>query len=761
MRRSSQDSHLNLRTVVLALATALSLVGSAGAVTTNWIAFNDHNPTTPPGSSAVDWNTAPNVTTYNMLGVGPNPPQPTAGPLTNFITGEELTAHVVVTANGVPDYFGAISYPNPGTLASNLFFRKVDLGNANSAIGCRHQGGNVPDTGTMITFTNLDPTKLYVFRATAVRGNNYLDRWTTASLVGAVSFTDAHSAGVFTGTGSLTNGQATWNSGENRAVGAVVGWDDIQPSAEGTFSITCRQNADNPLPNGMPPQLNNYGYAFCGFMLAETGEPSPLGITVQPPALTQVEQFRPFSISITTTGSSPVFQWYKNNSQIPGATRRTYTVNQADIVLDTADYFCIVTNFLNSVTSTVAHVNVYADTNAPTVVRAIATSPTTISVYFSEALGPSVLDPLNSELDQGFGFVDPVTINTNNPRRVDFNVVSPLTLGATYVYTALDGSVLDLAGNPIDNTRNTASFRAQFYDGNLDTLRDLPTAGMRPLGSLTNRGFDLRLVQVATNKLAPGSFNNLLFVEQLLAGTLIDPVTSLPHVNIAPVPCTNEPGTINYNKDAPATVVAPAHLGPTRPFPGVEALQPGNVIEGLAMEALCYVEFQPGIYRLGVNSDDDFRVALGTSAFDPNYFLLGEFAGAGRAAADTPFDFNVTQAGLYPIRLLYDEGAGGASIEFWSVDLLVSTNTFVGINDPAGLPAFRPPPPSLAITPAGASITLCWPAANAPYCLQSAPSLTQPIAWTDVAGPVARNAAGNCVTIPNGGSNRFYRLVLK
>src|SRR5207247_6440499 len=141
--------------------------------------------------------------------------------------------------------------------------------------------------------------------------------------------------------------------------------------------------------------------------------------------------------------------------------------------------------------------------------------------------------------------------------------------------------------------------------------------------------------------------------------------------------------TINYIKAAP-TAVGTGHLGPTRPVPGVELLHAGSVIEGMAMEALCYVELQPGIYRLGVNSDDDFRVALGTSAFDPNYFILGEFAGAGRAAADTTFDFIVTQAGLYPIRLIYDEGAGGASIEFWSVDLLVSTNTYVGINDPTG-----------------------------------------------------------------------------
>ncbi|HEY2953120.1 MAG TPA: hypothetical protein VGK40_11080, partial [Verrucomicrobiae bacterium] len=262
-------------------------------------------------------------------------------------------------------------------------------------------------------------------------------------------------------------------------------------------------------------------------------------------------------------------------------------------------------------------------------------------------------------------------------------------------------------------------------------------------------------------KIAPGSFNSLVFVEQLLAGTRIDPATGQPYVNIAAVACTNEPGTINYNKDAPAAVIAPAHLGPTRPFPGVELLQPGNVVEGFAMEALAYVELQPGIYRWGVNSDDDFRVILGTSAFDPNNYVMGEFAGAGRAAADTTFDFNVTRAGLYPIRLIFEEGSGGASVEFWNVDFLVSTNAYVGINDPAGLLAYHPPAPSLTITPGLLSMAICWPALNAPYCLQCTPDLTPPITWTDVAAPVTRNAAGNCVSVANAGPNRFYRLILK
>ena len=750
MRKNSKDSSLNVLPKCLALATALALAGSAGAANTNWIAFNDHNPGPLTG---------PNVTVYNMRGLTDNPPQPIFGQLTNVLTGEGVNAYLVASATASPDYFGSISYPDAGTPAYNLFNGKVDLGNANSAIGIRSSSGST----VTLTFTNLDPGKLYVFRGTVVRGNNYVRRWTLASIRGTLGYVDAHTAGVSTmanfPTGTMTNGQASFNAGENRATGAVVGWDDIQPAPNGTFLVKCEQYVDSPLPNGQTPDLGVYGYAFAGIMLAETGEPTPLGITVQPAALTLVEQFRALNISLTTTGSSPRFQWYKDTLPISGATARNYTVAQAALS-DTGNYFCIATNVLNSVTSMVAHVTVYADTNKPTVVRAIGTTPTTFSVYFNEPVDPaSAVDSFNSFIDQGLAIAMAV-VAPNNPSRVDFTLSSPMTLGSTYMYSAfLDtGAILDVALNEIDRAHGSASFVAQYYDGNLETVRNLPTNGMRALGTLTSRGFDLRVVQVATNKILTGNFNNLVLMERLLANTAIDAATTQPHVNIAPVPCLIEPGTINYNKDAPA-VVGTAHLGATRQFPGIVALQPGAVVENLLIEAVAYVELQPGIHRWGVNSDDGFRVTLATSAFD-SAFTFGEFNG-GRGAGDTVMDFNVTQAGLYPIRLIYEEGNGGASVEFWSVDLLTSLTTYVGINDAAGAHSFRHVAPSLTITPSGANDVICWPAGNAAYCLQSTPSLTSPITWTEVTANVIRTAGGNCVTVPNGAANKFYRLILK
>src|SRR5262249_3499303 len=122
-------------------------------------------------------------------------------------------------------YIDWTSAPNPGF---HLF--------PTNSVGCR--------------FTGLDPTKQYKFVATSVRGgtaptpgNEYTNRWTQAELLGAVSFTSAHSANVTTATqfpGSLTGSQAAWNAGVN-FTGDVIEWDNIVPPASGTITILTRQ----------------------------------------------------------------------------------------------------------------------------------------------------------------------------------------------------------------------------------------------------------------------------------------------------------------------------------------------------------------------------------------------------------------------------------------------------------------------------------------------------------------------------------------
>jgi hypothetical protein len=73
-----------------------------------------------------------------------------------------------------------------------------------------------------------------------------------------------------------------------------------------------------------------------------------------------------------------------------------------------------------------------------------------------------------------------------------------------------------------------------------------------------------------------------------------------------------------------------------------------------------------GTWQMGVNSDDGFSVKSGQAPGDIFGQLLGEFEG-GRIAADTIFSFLVPQPGLYPFRLLYEQGSGGANCEWFTV----------------------------------------------------------------------------------------------
>lgn len=117
-------------------------------------------------------------------------------------------------------------------------------------------------------------------------------------------------------------------------------------------------------------------------------------------------------------------------------------------------------------------------------------------------------------------------------------------------------------------------------------------------------------------------------------------------------------------------------------FPGI----PGaNGLNGsTAIEVLCFLQFQnAGIYQMGVNSDDGFAVTEGKNPKDRFALNLGQYDG-GRGSSDSIFTFAVTNAGIYPFRLLYFNGAGelpgnGANLEWFTVQ----NGAKILVNDPS------------------------------------------------------------------------------
>lgn len=434
---------------VLAAAAWLAAAVPAGAQVTNWIAFNDHRASTAPVANG--WAiTGPNVSAYDM-----GAPADTSGALTDYLTGNALAANVTFTRTGTPDDFGTVAKPmRTNTPMARLFYGICDLAN-DGIVGVRGLPQNTTESWVTITFSGLDPNKRYVFRGSASRNGGYGNRWSMASIA-ANGWTDAHIAGDG-GPGVLTvnnfpstafaQGQAAWNSGANNE-GAVVGWNDIAPFEDGTFTIT-NQQYTGAIPGGTAN--GPYGYGFGAMMLAEVEIVAPT-IVANPPATLSVEENRRLTLSVEATGAPLNYRWFKDSTEIPGATFSTYTVQQASIG-DSGTYYAEVYNSLGTVQSSSSAVTVFADTAAPSV-ETIFSYPTVdaggvavldqIIIEFSEAVTPeSVSSPFSYTISGGIG--GPVSVVVTNERSVVLVLGTPLTEDTDYTVTT--SGATDLVGN--------------------------------------------------------------------------------------------------------------------------------------------------------------------------------------------------------------------------------------------------------------------------------------------------------------------------
>jgi hypothetical protein len=168
-----------------------------------------------------------------------------------------------------------------------------------------------------------------------------------------------------------------------------------------------------------------------------------------------------------------------------------------------------------------------------------------------------------------------------------------------------------------------------------------------------------------THQLATGRGNTIALAEQQLAGTLGESVHDTTGQE------TDGFFLIDYvNFDQNAGEAGNFRASATPPqdvadnfIPGI----PGQGTDNIAAEARAFVEIPAaGLYTMVVNSDDGFRVTVGT-ATNPTQVELGKFDG-GRGAADSEFYFRATQAGVYFFRLLYFEGGSDASVEWFTVN---------------------------------------------------------------------------------------------
>jgi len=689
--------------LALLLLTAFPRLASA-QVATNWIAFNDHRRTT---------NTHPDATGWEMGHFGN-----TNGPLKDFVTGGELEAMFFTTftlgpALETPDDFGANQDPNAGTPAYNLFNGIVDVGSSPGTTDGDGIVGLRANLGTTVTlvFTNLNPTQRYLFRGTSVRGNNYVNRWAYYTILGADSFVDAHVVAPGTNnlltpvnfpSATLTAGQVALNSGENRA-GSLVGWNEINPGPDGSFSIL-EQQYTGPTPYGDTTVTASapYGYGLCAMMLLEVGSPLPVSIVTQPPASLTVLEQRPIKLTVTAQGAPlPTYQWHKvGTGPIPGATRRAYTITNA-VLGDSGDYFVVVSNPQNTLTSSTSSVTVLTDTFAPVVVGVTGVSGgTTLTVQYDEALDTATAeDPFNYALngDNVTGAVQDLA----DPSKVLLTFASPLQ--SCVQNQLVISSIIDLFSNTLDST---------------NVLFTAPLRLMAPGDGQAWR-YDQQGIDRGTAWYAPGFDDSAWTAGTQLFDVLNTTRTDLPngvHVNTM-LQLTNGSSSFTTN-NLPTSYLRTHFTLPTGP---------GNITR----------------LRGRLLLDDGVVIYLnGVEAYRQGVLAGTAFSAYCNASIGTA-DYQAVELQRSALR----EGDNVLAVELKNTTA-TSTDLTFGLELTADLISCAPSAPSLGITQSGSQITITWSAANG--TLQRSTAI--PGGWVDV------NGAASPYTFNAVGGPAFFRL---
>ncbi len=183
----------------------------------------------------------------------------------------------------------------------------------------------------------------------------------------------------------------------------------------------------------------------------------------------------------------------------------------------------------------------------------------------------------------------------------------------------------------------------------------VPADDVMPPGVVdtTKPGFRIRTYQTDGTLVSGQQPNSLAWTEDQLIG--------LHGANIADTTGADAtgfvdfPGVINLSIEA-GTGTDRGNFPNDQLVPGLPGTtqSTGNA----SFEAVTFLQFAAaGVYQMGVNSDDGFKVTTGKNPRDRFAVVLGQFDG-GRGAADTIFTFTIPQAGIYPFRLLWENGNG-------------------------------------------------------------------------------------------------------
>ena len=417
-----------------------------------------------------------------------------------------------------------------------------------------------------------------------------------------------------------------------------------------------------------------------------------------------------FNVTLHSTGGrvNPRFTVDVNGVEVPGATSTAHYIRNSNGHNESTGSFVALLSDL--AVDDVVTVNTAREGNTQAV-----TSPEGGKVAlqakagYSAAAGDTSPPKLSSIIGLGLdGFEAKIE---DFGLSVDNASIKAVVDGAeSTVTTSKDGSVTTItyafASFPVPFSSHSVSLTYSDSAGNsyakdfsftVDVdYKSLPASFASTSVDKSAAGFIANVTQISTIQTEAANNvhgNSTANAEKQLAGLYLNPNelddddNPLPYLNeadpdawegwsISPV---DVDGAINWNQDEGAGI---GNFAEDQAIPQIPGW--GDSSDGIVGEILGFLELSKGLHTLGVNSDDGFKLSFGPNPKDQLGIIAGEFNG-GRGAADTTFNVVAEADGLYPVRLLWYEGGGGANVEFFSV----VDGKKILINDPDNADAIK------------------------------------------------------------------------
>jgi hypothetical protein len=234
----------------------------------------------------------------------------------------------------------------------------------------------------------------------------------------------------------------------------------------------------------------------------------------------------------------------------------------------------------------------------------------------------------------------------------------------------------------VDITVNTALGQTLSYTGMTFTAPSyfvMPVAYRLDPAAVSTPGFKINVYETTA-----GNPNTTVWTEEQilgLRGANLADATVANGVWTGPIDFDNGQSAGNFQNNTPFSSVG-LGVNPEK----------GNT-DNIAMEFFSYVKFPAaGEYIMAVNSDDGFLLTTARNAQDRLGEKIFEYSG-GRGVgtgpgAGTTYRVLVDQPGVYPVRLLFENGGGGAGVEWYTI----KGDTMTLINDssaPESLVAYQ------------------------------------------------------------------------